>query len=99
MGFPMTSLSDVENRQLDFDSRIMESIERRTHRQIKRLQVAREGDSIVLAGLAPSYHVVQLAIIAGMTALAETPLRLESRLAIASVARSARSEVTDAEVA
>jgi len=95
----MTSLSDVENRQLEFDSRIMEAIERRTHRQIKRLEVAHEGDSIVMAGLAPSYHVVQLAIIAGMTALAETPWRLESRLAIAPVAEPARPERTDAEVA
>ncbi len=95
----MMSHSVVENRNRDLSSRIVESIERRTHRQIKRLQVAREGDSIVLAGLAPSYHVVQLAIIAGMNALAETPLRLESRLVIASAARTAAPEVADVEVA
>lgn len=95
----MTSLSVVENRNLDLDSRIVESIDRRTHRQIERLQVAREGGSIVVAGRAPSYHVVQLAIIAGMNALAETPLRLESRLVIASAARSAAPEVADVEVA
>lgn len=93
------SIVTVENLQLDLGARIVESIERQTHRRIQRLQVAREGNSIVLAGLAPSYHVVQLAIIAGMNALAETSLRLESRLGIAPAARSAPSETADAAIA
>lgn len=62
---------------------VIEQIHQQTHRRIRDLQAIRHRNAVIVSGSAPSYHVVQLAIVAALSALRETPLILESRLGIA----------------
>lgn len=76
-------------------NRVVSRIQQHTHRRIQQLQATVEADRIAIQGIAPSYHVMQLAIVAGLSALSETPWRLESRLELAAEPPAMSMETPD----
>lgn len=73
---------------------VIGQVQQKTHHRIRELQAIQHRNAVIVSGSAPSYHVVQLAIVAALNALRETPLTLESHLCIAP-AQSELREVVD----
>lgn len=65
------------------DHELTRQIELQTFRQVKQLQVRRDGEAIVLAGWSPSYYVKQLATHAALQLAPNT--RIENTIRVSRV--------------